>query len=96
MNNPTKIELPSHCYVVAINGKLVKIKKGESGYYPQHPREEDLLKYGGAAGLCDALNALLGVNKGVKEAMVMGSYFGFDAPIADPNNYDAEGNYIGE
>ena len=41
--------------------------------------------------LVEEYNRKLGVTRAQEEAMKGGSMFGFDKPIADPANYDAQG-----
>lgn len=83
--------LPEECFVVLEStGEMVLVKRGEKGYYPQRPENAPW-----GAENCDILNERMGVDKGQARAMKMGSMFGFDTPMADPNNYDEEGNWIG-
>ena len=69
-------------------GNVVILKRGETGYYktdiPHTSKEE-------ARALVEEYNRKLGVTRAQEEAMKGGSMFGFDKPIADPANYDAQG-----
>lgn len=74
-------KLPDHCYSTnQLNGRVIAIKFGESGYYPIETK-----------ATADELNAVLGVTKAQVEAMVVGSMFGWDCPGANPDMYDDEG-----
>ena len=67
---------------------MVILKRGETGYYktdiPHTSKEE-------ARALVEEYNRKLGVTRAQEEAMKGGSMSGFDKPIADPANYDAQG-----
>lgn len=86
----TTTNLPEQCFVVMKStGKMVMVKRGEIGYYPQ--REENA-EWG--AENCDILNERMGVTKGQAKAMEMGSIFGWDTPMANPNNWTEDGEFI--
>lgn len=82
--------LPEKAFtVLATTGEMVLVKRGEMGYYPQ--REENAPW---SADNCDILNERMGVTKAQAKAMAMGSQFGWDAPVANPDNYDKNGDWI--
>lgn len=59
-----------------VTGKTILIKRGEEGYYEAIKGYENLDP--------DKLNERLGVSKEEAEAMVLGSMFGWDCPVAKP------------
>lgn len=76
--------LPELCYSTSsLTGKTIVIKKGESGYYPCKDGYEDIP--------ATELNEKLGVTKGQRLAMEMGSMFGWHTKGADPNTYNDDG-----
>lgn len=85
-------KLPEYCYsTLPSTGEIIVIKRGEKGYYPQRPENapwnpENL----------DHINAQLGVTKAQVNAMTAGSMFGWDAPASNPDNYDEDGNWVGD
>jgi hypothetical protein len=80
-------ELPEMCYgVLTSTNELIIIKRGESGYYKAY---DDL-----SADEVDDYNETIGVTKGQRKAMEMGSMFGWNIPAANPAMYDSEGNFI--
>lgn len=89
-NNSSK--LPEFCYAVLPGSKeIIILKNNERGYYRtdiySDSRESSI-------ELVDEYNQNLGVTKGQREAMLIGTMFGFTVPGSDPDNYDEEGNYI--
>jgi len=87
---PMRSSLPEHCYsMLSAENTLIKIVKGESGYYEVCQLDEHGRKP------VDAKNAAIGVTKAQEAAMVIGSMFGWDKPGADPKNYDEQGVHIG-
>ena len=89
---PLRSSLPELCYAVSgETGKVIIIKKGETGYYktdiPTKSREE-------SHELADEYNKKLGLSKPQATAMYWGSVYGFDTPGADPKQYDADGIMI--
>jgi hypothetical protein len=78
-------KLPGQCFAKLAHVGLVGIVKGESGY---RPVPQDLLE---KFGTIDKLNNALGVTLQQREAMVVGSMFGWGVPGANPDNYDDEG-----
>ena len=90
---PLRASLPDKCCSTLLeNGKVVILKKGETGYYttdiPFTSREE-------AQRIVDEQNSRLGVTKAQEAAMKAGSMFGFAVPAADPKNYDENGIPLG-
>ena len=86
---PLRSSLPEQCYVFMQTENCVGIvKKGESGYYPIESDGKDAEQNKALAKL---LNAQNGVSPKQAEAMKAGSMFGWDAPAADPKNYDDKG-----
>jgi hypothetical protein len=83
--------LPDKCFVVlkTKNDEVVMVHRGESGYSPT--REGNQPWYGQETA--DEMNRRLGVTKGQAKAMEMGSMFGWDAPAANPANYNEDGSY---
>ena len=67
------------------------VKKGESGYY-----RSDLTPVYGEDGkqFVEELNQKGGITKAQEAAMLAGSMFGWQAPAADPRNYDEQGQPI--
>ncbi len=79
---PLRSSLPELCYAVhGETGKVIIIKKGETGYFkadtPTKSREE-------SHKLADEYNKKLGLSKPQATAMYWGSVYGFDTPGADP------------
>ena len=86
---PLRSSLPKQCYSLLLDtGNVVILKRGETGYYktdiPHTSKEE-------ARAIVEEYNRKLGVTRAQEEAMKGGSMFGFDKPIANPANYDAQG-----
>lgn len=82
-------ELPEICYAVLnTTNEVIVIKKGQSGYYTH--------EMGSIKGEKNAikLNEEIGVTIPQMKAMSSGSLFGWNVPLANPNNYDGEGNFI--
>lgn len=77
-----KLELPRYCYAEhPVSEELIQIVKGLEGYFP--------IEDGRCNIPTDQLNQVIGVTDvRIIEAMMCGSMFGWDAPGADPNNYD--------
>jgi hypothetical protein len=89
---PLRSSLPEQCYSTLLDtGMVVILKRGETGYYktgiPFADKES-------AQALVAEYNGKLGVSKAQAEAMKAGSMFGFQAPAADPKNYNESGNPI--
>ena len=86
---PLRSSLPERCYVyVPTKNEVGLIQKGESGYYRTDMWIKDA---NDGKQIVKDLNEKLGVTKAQSEAMKAGSMFGWEAPAADPKNYDAEG-----
>lgn len=88
---------PPYCYaVLPSTNKLIRIKRFEDGYYKFREGEYASLveQYNteDVDELADILNKYeLGVGKNVREAMEIGSMFGWNVPGADPDMYDEDG-----
>ena len=85
---PLRKSLPEKCFsFLESSGELIVIEKGKLGYAPTgiYPQDSDV-----RAGV-DAANEVNGVTKAQSAAMKAGSMFGWDAPAADPANYDDQG-----
>ena len=78
------LELPQLCYsTLPSSGAIIIIKKGEQGYH-----ETD---FDPKFTTSELLNEKLKVNKQQEEAMLTGSLFGWNVPLANPNNYYPDG-----
>lgn len=88
---PKETPLPRECLsTLQSTGELIKIDRYTHGYTPrgvQKTPEEN-------RRIADAWNAHHGVTKAQEAAMVGGSMFGWDAPIAKPDNYNRDGKPI--
>lgn len=74
--------LPEVCYTVTPLGELVVIQRGVAGYHPAPVVE------GAAAHVyASHQNAQMGVTAEMERAMVAGSMFGWDKPLAHPDFY---------
>jgi len=79
-------KLPERCYAtLASTGELIRIERGEPGYYPEPEYTE--------FATAEMLNDALGVSKAEAEAMFTGSMFGWHVPGADPAMYDENGKF---
>lgn len=80
--------IPEMCFsILPGTGELICIKRGESGYYPSDwntPDKERNIE------IADDANESLGVTPAQRQAMEVGSMFGWDVPGADPRNYEIE------
>ena len=86
---PLRQSLPEKCFsALESTGEIITITKGENGYTPtgQYPQNDISPKEAAAA-----LNDAAGITRAQEAAMVAGSMFGWDAPAADPKNYDTQG-----
>ncbi len=86
---PLRSSLPELCYSNLLEtGVVVILKRGETGYFPTKFPVTDPET---AKELIMQCNRKLGVSPAQFEAMKAGSMFGFQAPVADPQNYDEQG-----
>ena len=71
-------------------GELIRISRGTDGYMPANQ------KANGETGreAADKLNRREGITKAQEAAMLAGSMFGWQTPVADPNNYNEQGQMI--
>ena len=79
-------KLPEVCFsVLPDTGELINIRRGVSGYYHSdfstNSREANI-------ETADEQNARLGVTPAQRQAMEVGSMFGWDVPGADPAQYE--------
>lgn len=86
---PMRSTLPDKCYcVLPSSDEIIIVRKGERDYYHTD-------KYGhdrqAAQAIVDEYNEQLGVTKAQEAAMLAGATLGWDAPAADPKNYDEHG-----
>lgn len=88
MKKLTALEkLPEVCYgVLGTTNQIIMLKRGEKGYYPSNwPAAASKEQ---ADEWCDHLNEGLEVTKAQRQAMEIGSMFGFDVPGANPDLYE--------
>ena len=89
---PLRSSLPESCHsVLPSSGELIVIKHGEKGYFPSEFSSADEAEN---RIFADDRNTKNGVSKAQEAAMLAGSMFGWDAPAADPKNYDENGTPI--
>lgn len=89
---PLRSSLPESCHsVLPSSGELIVIKRGEKGYFPSEFSSADEAEN---RIFADDRNTKNGVSKAQEAAMLAGSMFGWDAPAADPKNYDENGTPI--
>lgn len=78
---PSLSKLPSIAFtVLPATGETVAILRGESAYY-----------HIGSTKSPDELNRMYGVTRAQALAMLAGATHGWTTPLADPDNYDADG-----
>lgn len=84
--------LPELCYsTIPSTGELIVIERGKTGYSPCGYSEQNCEHNEKMAA---RLNEDSGISKQQEAAMVAGALSGWDAPAADPANYDGKGNPI--
>ena len=86
---PLRSSLPEKCFAaLETSEEMILIEKGKPGY-----THSGMIPEGGQEKheAADALNDAMGVTKAQAAAMLAGSMFGWDAPAADPANYDEKG-----
>ena len=89
---PMRSTLPDKCYaVLPSSDEIIIVKKGESGYYRTDKYGHDRAE---ALEIVSECNERGGVTKAQTAAMLAGSMFGWEAPAADPKNYDEQGQPI--
>ena len=89
---PLRSTLPDKCYNVLPDGdEIITIKKGEDGYFHTDTYGHDRQA---AQDIVDEYNERNGVTKAQAAAMLAGATLGWDAPAADPKNYDEQGHPI--
>ena len=88
---PVRSSLPLYCYGKVPEKKaIVAFLRGCDGYSSAYA----VTKGRSSQKLIDELNSKLGVNKAQAAAMQAGATLGWDAPAADPKNYDEQGQPI--
>lgn len=81
---PSFSKLPSIAFTVSpATGETVAILRGQSAYYQI-----------GSAKSPDELNRMYGVTRAQARAMLAGATHGWTTPLADPDNYDADGAFL--
>lgn len=85
---PLRKSLPERCFgFLQATGEIVVLQKGQKGYAPTDKYAENETPQ----ECVDSLNRAMDVTKAQASAMMAGSMFGWDAPAADPANYDEQG-----
>lgn len=85
---PLRKSLPERCFgYLKATGEIVVLQKGQKGFAPTGKYAENETPQ----ECVDSLNAAMDVTKAQAAAMMAGSMFGWDAPAADPANYDDQG-----
>lgn len=84
-------KLPEWCYnTLRSTGELVTIRKMKKAI----SRPSVHTGYVNKPGHCRAGQPKAGITKAQTAAMVGGSLFGWSSPAANPDNYDANGNFV--
>ena len=85
---PLRKFLPERCFgYLQATGEIIVLEKGRKGYAPTERYAENETPQ----ECVDSLNAAMDVTRAQAAAMMAGSMFGWDAPAADPANYDDQG-----
>ena len=85
-------ELPETCFsILPSSGQLIIIRCGEHGYYPS---EWDTGSREKNREIASSHNARRDITDIQEAAMLAGSMFGWQAPAADPKNYDEHGRPV--
>ena len=85
---PLRKSLPERCFgYLKATGEIVVLQKGQKGFAPTGKYAENETPQ----ECVDSLNAAMDVTRAQAAAMMAGSMFGWDAPAADPANYDDQG-----
>ena len=85
---PLRKSLPERCFgYLKATGEIVVLQKGQKGFAPTGKYAENETPQ----ECVDSLNAATDVTRAQSAAMMAGSMFGWDAPAADPANYDDQG-----
>lgn len=84
---------PPRCVAIEPStGQLINIQRGIHGYFGSDWSRSDDLKYNRESA--DLLNERMRVTKAQEQAMLAGSMFGWDTKLADPRNYDEQGQLL--
>ena len=84
-------QLPDFCFsVLPYTGQLIRLRYGQSDYRLSQFNTDDT---GKNRLLASALNQEMDVSLQQERAMLNGAMFGFDKPVADPENYDESGEF---
>lgn len=80
--------LPETCYCILPGyGQLIQVQNGQQGYYPVRLFGEHVFGQAAITAM-NRLNASLGVDWKIREAMQTGSMFGWDVPGVNPSAYE--------
>lgn len=84
--------LPERCFAVnEVDKQLIVIYRGENGFHPAGNPGSDLYLFGDEAEqMRDKLNNVLKVTPAQRNAMVLGSIFGWHVPAANPEHEMAQ------
>lgn len=85
MPDMNKRGLPAYAYAMSrYTQRVVRVVRGENTLFGISVQ-----------GTVDVLNEAAGVSRAQAAAMYGGAVCGWDSPMADPNNYNEAGVYIG-